>query len=69
MILINDTYDLICLICGVIGTALCVYQLYLYDWNIEELMFGHTSDEDEDIEDTKKCVQKGKNRNVIKGIS
>ena len=52
MQLVNDTYDFICWILSLIGTILCVYQLYLFDWDIEELMFGHTSDEDEDEEDT-----------------
>lgn len=39
MLLINDTYDLICLILGIIGTFMCVYLLYLSDWKLESLLF------------------------------
>lgn len=52
MLLINDTYDLICLILGIIGTTLCVYQFYLAGWDVDELLFGHTSDNDKNESDT-----------------
>ena len=39
MVLIADGYDLICLITGVVGTLMCVYLLYLNDWDIEKLLF------------------------------
>lgn len=55
-LLINDTYDLICLILGVIGTILCVYLLYLHSWNLDELLFGaksrHTLESDKTDLDT-----------------
>lgn len=38
--------DWICLGLGITGTLLCVYQLYLNDWDFEETMFRHTSDDE-----------------------
>ena len=32
--------DVIILVSGVLGTGLCVYQLYLNDWDLEKMMFG-----------------------------
>lgn len=31
--------DLICLVIGILGTLLVVYQLYLCDWDLEKLLF------------------------------
>ena len=39
--------DYVCLVIGIIGTLLCVYQLYLVGWDVEELLFGHTSEDEE----------------------
>lgn len=30
-----------------VGTVLCVYSLYLNDWDIEETLFRHTSETEE----------------------
>ena len=38
------TFDWISLGLGLMGTLLCVYLFSLNDWNIEETLFGHTSD-------------------------
>ena len=40
--------DLVCWIMSGVGTVLCVCSLYLNGWNIEEALFRHTSDEDEE---------------------
>jgi len=37
--LITCTYDLVCLIIGLVGTALCVCQFALNDWDVEKTMF------------------------------
>ena len=37
--LITNTFDLIILIIGVVGTFLCLLQMYLYDWDLKALMF------------------------------
>ena len=37
--MIKDTFDLVCLILCIVGSALAVYQLYLCDWNLEKLLF------------------------------
>ena len=37
--LITNTWDLICLIIGIVGTGLCVLQAWLYDWDLKALMF------------------------------
>lgn len=39
-LIVNDTYDLICLITAIIGVILLVVQLYLNDWDIKKLMFN-----------------------------
>lgn len=38
-LLFNDWYDIFVAIMAVVGLALLVYQLYLYDWDIEAFMF------------------------------
>lgn len=37
--LITNTWDLICLIIGIVGTGLCVLQAYLFDWDLKAMMF------------------------------
>ena len=37
--LITNTYDLIILIIGIVGTFLCVVQMWIYDWDLKALMF------------------------------
>ena len=39
MILITNTFDLIILIIGIIGTFLCVLQMHLFGWDLKALMF------------------------------
>ena len=38
--------DLFYWIVSGVGTVLCVYSLYLNDFDIEEALFRHTSDEE-----------------------
>lgn len=38
------TFDWISLGLGLVGTLLCVYLFWTNDWNIDETLFGHTSD-------------------------
>ena len=37
--------DVIILVSGILGTGLCVYQLYLNDWDLEEMMFGEEDEQ------------------------
>jgi len=37
--LITNTWDLIILIIGIVGTFLCVLQAYLFGWDLKALMF------------------------------
>lgn len=37
--LVLTNQDYICLIIGVIGTILCVYQLHECGWDLEKLLF------------------------------
>lgn len=46
------TFDWFSLGIGVIGTFGCVYLFYLNDWDIEETLFGHTSEDEETDMDT-----------------
>lgn len=40
--------DLFYWIISGIGALGCVYQLYLHDWNLEELLYGHTQEDEMD---------------------
>jgi len=37
--MITCVYDLICIVIGIAGTGLCVYQFYLNDWDVEKTLF------------------------------
>lgn len=39
--------DLIYWALCLLGTILCVYSLYLNDWDLEKTFFRHTSEDDE----------------------
>lgn len=39
MVLIKDWFDVLCIVLGVIGIGLIVYDLYLYDWEIDKALY------------------------------
>ena len=55
--------DLFFWILAVIGTLGCVYLLYVHGWDLEDALFGHTfEDEDDDMDTRIVCTESESNR-------
>ena len=55
--------DLFLWILAVVGALGCVYLLYIHGWDLEDALFGHTfEDEDDDMDTRIVCTESESNQ-------